>query len=83
MKVPHFIGDKRRQSTLVELPPRGLKRWRARHKAEVVAAVRHGFISFDEACDRYRLSAEEYLTWQRSFDATPAQTTMTAKDRRD
>ena len=50
------------------LPPPGLKRWRARDKALVVAAVRHGVMTFNEACARYRLSAEEYLSW-RSFDA--------------
>src|SRR4051812_12578307 len=42
------------------LPPRRLRRRRPRDKALVVAAVRHGLLSFDEACNRYSLSAEEY-----------------------
>ena len=39
-----------------------------RRKAEVVAAVRGGLLSLEEACDRYVLTVEEYLGWQRSID---------------
>jgi hypothetical protein len=51
-----------------DLPPPGIKRWVIRRKAEVVAAVRAGIISLDEACERYTLSVEEFLSWQRSID---------------
>jgi hypothetical protein len=34
----------------------------------VVAAVRHGLITLDEACKRYDLSIDDYLSWHRSFD---------------
>ena len=34
----------------------------------VVAAGRGGLLSLDEACDRYRLTNEEFLTWQSSID---------------
>ena len=44
------------------------KRWVAHRKAEVVAAVRGGFVSLDEARKRYALSMEEYLTWEREID---------------
>jgi len=44
------------------------RRWVPHRKAEVVAAVRGGFISLDEARKRYALSIEEYLTWQREID---------------
>jgi Protein of unknown function (DUF1153) len=37
-----------------------------RRKAEVVAAVRRGLLSLEQACSRYALSAEEYLSWQNS-----------------
>ena len=37
-------------------------------KAEVVAAVRGGLLSLEEACERYVLTVEEYLSWQRSID---------------
>lgn len=50
------------------LPPSDTKRWVMRRKAEVVAGVRSGAISLDEACRRYTLSVEEFLSWQRLID---------------
>ena len=50
-----------RALTLDDLPPPDTKRWVARRKAEVVAAVRDGVLSFDHACQRYNISAEEFL----------------------
>jgi len=41
----------------------------ARRKAAVVAAVRAGAITVEEACRRYQLSEEEFLAWQRAFEA--------------
>jgi thiamine monophosphate synthase len=58
----------RRIVRVEDLPPPGIKRWVIRRKAEVVAAVRAGVISIDEACQRYTLSVEEFLSWQRSID---------------
>jgi hypothetical protein len=58
----------RRIVRIEDLPPPGIKRWVIRRKAEVVAAVRAGVISIDEACQRYTLSVEEFLSWQRSID---------------
>jgi hypothetical protein len=37
-------------------------------KAEVVAALSGGLLSFDEACSRYTLTMEELLGWQRAVD---------------
>jgi hypothetical protein len=51
------------------LPPPNTKRWVVRRKAEVVAAVRHGLLSLDEACMRYTLSIDEFLSWQRLMEA--------------
>jgi hypothetical protein len=51
-----------------ELPDPSTKRWVPRRKAQVVAAVRGGFIDLDEACKRYELTVEEYLSWQRAVD---------------
>jgi hypothetical protein len=34
----------------------------------VVAAVRAGLISLEEACERYRLSVDEFLSWQRLIE---------------
>ena len=51
------------------LPPPNTKRWVARRKAAVVVAVRAGVITVEEACRRYQLSEEEFLAWQRAFEA--------------
>jgi hypothetical protein len=55
--------------TVENLPPPDTKRWVIRRKAEVVFAVRNGLIGLDEACERYRLSAEEFLNWERLIAA--------------
>ncbi len=54
--------------TIESLPPPDTKRWVIRRKAEVVAAVRAGLISLEEACERYTLTTEEFLSWQRLID---------------
>jgi hypothetical protein len=51
-----------------ELPPPSTKRWVVRRKAAVVAAVRSGTITMEEALRRYQLSEEEFLSWQRAFE---------------
>jgi hypothetical protein len=56
-------------TSIDDLPPPDTKRWVIRRKAEVVAAVRTGLISLDEACRRYTLSIEEFLSWQRLIDS--------------
>lgn len=53
---------------LEDLPPPGTYRWVIRRKAEIVAAVHAGILSLEEACARYSLSPEEFLSWQRSLD---------------
>ncbi len=65
---PAVIGPNGDMLTLDDLPPPDTKRWVIRRKAEVVAAVRGGLLTLDEACRRYRLSVEEFLSWQRSID---------------
>ena len=54
--------------TLADLPPSDTKRWVIRRKAEVVTAVRGGLISLEDACKRYSLSVEEFLSWQRAIE---------------
>ena len=51
-----------------DLPPPDTKRWVIRRKAEVVAGVRAGLITLDEACHRYSLSVDEFLSWQRALE---------------
>jgi len=55
--------------SLETLPPPETKRWVIRRKAVVVAAVRAGVISLEDACRRYTLSIEEFLAWQRLVDS--------------
>ena len=62
------IGPAGKPLTVDDLPPPNTERWVIRRKAEVVAAVRAGLISLEEACERYRLSVEEFLSWQRLID---------------
>jgi hypothetical protein len=57
-----------RRLTLADLPLPDTKRWVIRRKAEVIAAVRGGLLSFDEACSRYALSSDEILSWQDCID---------------
>jgi hypothetical protein len=65
----HMI-DRQTPSTLLDgrladLPPPETKRWVIRRKAAVVAAVARGVLTLEEACARYRLSVEEFTSWQR------------------
>ena len=62
------IGPSGETLTIASLPPPETKRWVIRRKAEVVAAVRGGLISLDDALARYRLTAEEFLAWQKAID---------------
>ncbi len=54
--------------TLDDLPSPDTRRWVMRRKAEVVAGVRAGLLTEDEACRRYDLSAEEFHSWQDMID---------------
>ena len=67
--LPDFvIGPLGERLTLEALPPPGIQRWVARRKAEVVAAVQGGLLTFAEACHRYDLTLEELASWERSAD---------------
>ena len=65
---PYVIGPDGMPLTLADLPPRTTKRWVIRRKAEVVAAVRGGLLTLEEACERYQLTMEEFLSWQKAID---------------
>lgn len=67
-RVKYVIGPDGSPLTIADLPPPATKRWVIRRKAEVVAAVRGGLLSLDDACSRYRLTVDEFLSWQRSID---------------
>jgi hypothetical protein len=65
---PSVIGPEGMPLTIDTLPPPDTVRWVARRKAEVVAAVKGGLLSLEDACSRYRLTSEEFLSWQRQVD---------------
>ncbi|MBU2582620.1 MAG: DUF1153 domain-containing protein [Alphaproteobacteria bacterium] len=67
-RVRYVIGPDGSPLTVADLPPTNTKRWVIRRKAEVVAAVRGGLLSIEEACERYRLTVDELLSWQRSIE---------------
>jgi hypothetical protein len=66
--VKYVIGLNGRRLTLADLPLPETKRWVIRRKAEVVAAMRGGLLSLEEACSRYALSSDEVLSWQQCID---------------
>ncbi|NBB70052.1 MAG: DUF1153 domain-containing protein [Alphaproteobacteria bacterium] len=55
------------RTDLSDLPPPDTRRWVARRKAQVVQAVRAGRLSLDQACERYQLSPEEFIAWERTI----------------
>ncbi len=67
-RVKYVIGPDGSPLTIADLPPPGTHRWVIRRKAEVVAAVRGGLLSLEDACQRYTLTTEEFLSWQLSID---------------
>jgi len=64
----YVIGPDGSPLTLANLPTPNTKRWVIRRKAEVIAAVRGGLLSIEEASNRYKLTVDELLSWQSSFD---------------
>ncbi|MFW5655494.1 MAG: DUF1153 domain-containing protein [Roseicyclus sp.] len=52
--------------TRADLPRPDTRRWVASRKAAVVAAVDHGLISEEEACEIWALSEEELEGWRRA-----------------
>ncbi len=67
-RTKYVIGPDGSPLTIADLPAPGTKRWVIRRKAEVIAAVRGGLLSLDEACSRYMLSVDEFMSWRHSLD---------------
>jgi hypothetical protein len=55
--------------SIADLPPPDVVRWTIRRKAAILTAVAQGLLTGDEACRRYRISAEEFRYWQQAFQA--------------
>jgi len=54
--------------SLSELPDPNTQRWDSKRKAQVVAAVRAGVLSIEQATDTYDMSIEEFLSWQLLYE---------------
>lgn len=68
IKPAQVIGPLGEPLTLDSLPPVGTSRWVVRRKAEVVAAVDGGLLTFEEVCARYDISMEEFASWKRAVE---------------
>lgn len=64
----NIFGMEGEPITMDSLPAPDTKRWVIRRKAAVVAAVRGGLLTLAEACERYTLSVEEFLSWQQAIE---------------
>ena len=60
------IGPLGERLTLDMLPKPGIRRWVARRKAELVAAVEGKLLSLNELLRRYRISPGEYESWREA-----------------
>ena len=67
-RANYVIGPNGDVVTAADLPKAGTTRWVIRRKAEVVLAVHAGLLSLEEACTRYRLTAEEFHSWQTAIE---------------
>jgi len=63
------IGPDGRPLTMADLPCVKTQRWVPSRKAQVVAAVRGGLITAEDACARYSLTGEELESWMTMVDA--------------
>jgi len=64
-----------------DLPEHADVRWVRRRKARVVAAVRGGLLSLHEALQRYSLSLEEFIAWEREVGREVAERRRTGRMR--
>jgi hypothetical protein len=67
-RVKIVIGPDGSPLTPADLPKPDNQRWVTRRKAQVVAGVRGGLLSVEEACERYELTLEEYMSWQEAVN---------------
>ncbi|HUE65381.1 MAG TPA: DUF1153 domain-containing protein [Rhizomicrobium sp.] len=66
--VSEPVGPNKSPFGLKKLPSSQTVRWVVSRKAEVLTAVRSGFISVDDACKRYGISMDEFIAWRSAMD---------------
>jgi transposase-like protein len=52
---------------MATLPPPDTRRWVMRRKAQLVRAVCAEELTLSEACARYGISEEEFISWERLY----------------
>jgi hypothetical protein len=67
-EAPGVIGTNGETITLESLPDTNTTRWVTSRKAQVVAAIRGGLLTLEEASLRYRLTLDELAEWQASLE---------------
>ncbi len=66
--APSVMGPDSETLTLSSLPASNTTRWVTSRKAKVVAAIRGGLLTLEEASSRYRLTLDELAEWQASLE---------------
>jgi hypothetical protein len=66
--LKYIVGRDGTVLTIADLPPSTTKRWVIGRKADIVAAVRGGLISTEDACARYGMTPEEFQSWCRAVE---------------
>lgn len=64
MRTRIVIGPDGTPLSLADLPRENEHRWVIRRKAIVIAAVEGGLLTLEDACERYKLSRDEFLSWR-------------------
>ena len=79
------VGPTGRVMSIRDLPPPGTNRWVPRRKAELVAGVRGGLLTLEQACEKYSLSIDEFRSWERLLGrfGVPGLRTTRTKNYRD
>jgi hypothetical protein len=68
-RADQIVGPDGSMFGAADLPPKNLKRWVARRKADIVAAVEGGLLTEPEACARYNISREEFWAWRGAYES--------------
>lgn len=77
--VARVIGPEGETIGPEDLPEHADIRWVRRRKARVVAAVRGGLLSLHDALQRYSLSLEEFIEWEREVGREVAERRRTGR----
>jgi len=80
-RLAEITGLEGEALTRDDLPEHADVRWVRRRKARVVAAVRGGILGLHEALERYSLSLEEFIEWEREVAAELAERRRTGRMR--